>query len=139
MSDWRAIMTPQKATLDSMRTRSCFVSYRRLSAQFQFPLSAYTLVYLSQWCDIPLCGKPAFPHISRIFMLKSSIVRSVSFTLTYGLKIEKKFTLCGRAQNMHPQIHVQFPAAMVIRNSGNFTTHWYGFMKFFTLVLISNP
>jgi hypothetical protein len=39
---------------------------------------------------LPLCGKPTFPHISRIFMLKTSIVRSVSFTLTYGLKIEKK-------------------------------------------------
>jgi hypothetical protein len=42
-------MTPQKATLDSMRTLSLFVSYRRLSAQFQFPLSAVTLEYLSQW------------------------------------------------------------------------------------------
>ncbi len=49
MSDWRVIMTPQKATLDSMRTLSWFVSYRRLSAQFQFSLSADTLVYLSQW------------------------------------------------------------------------------------------
>jgi hypothetical protein len=49
MSDGRAIMTPQKATLDSMHTLSWFVSYRRLSAQFQFPLSPVTLVYLSQW------------------------------------------------------------------------------------------
>ncbi len=30
MFDWRAPMTPQKATLDSMRTLSCFVSYRRI-------------------------------------------------------------------------------------------------------------
>ncbi len=46
MSDWSAlmIMTPQKATLDSMRTLSRFVSYRRLSSQFQFSLSAVTLV-----------------------------------------------------------------------------------------------
>ncbi len=38
-------MTPQNATLDSKRT----LSYRRLSAQFQFSLSADTLGYLSQW------------------------------------------------------------------------------------------
>ncbi len=42
-------MTPQKATLDSLRTLSWFVSYRRLSSQFQFSLSAVTLEYLSQW------------------------------------------------------------------------------------------
>ncbi len=36
--------------LDSLRTLSWFVSYRRLSAQFQFSLSVVTLVYLvSQW------------------------------------------------------------------------------------------
>jgi hypothetical protein len=49
-------MTPQKATLDSMRTLSYFVSYRRLSAQFQFSLSAVTLVYLSQ------CPPHPHPH-----------------------------------------------------------------------------
>ncbi len=49
MSDWRALMTPQKATLDSLRTLSWFVSYRRLSSQFQFSLSAITLEYLSRW------------------------------------------------------------------------------------------
>jgi hypothetical protein len=49
MSDWRALITPQKATLDSLRTLSWFVSYRRLSSQFQFSLSAVTLEYLSQW------------------------------------------------------------------------------------------
>jgi hypothetical protein len=49
ISEWRAIMTPQKATLDSMRTPSWFVSYRRLSPQFQLSLSAVTLgIYL---CD----------------------------------------------------------------------------------------
>ncbi len=42
-------MTPQNATLDSKRTLSRFVSYRRLSFQFQFSLSAVTLGYLSQW------------------------------------------------------------------------------------------
>ncbi len=42
-------MTPQNATLDSKRTLSLFVSYRRLSSQFQFSLSAVTLGYLSQW------------------------------------------------------------------------------------------
>jgi hypothetical protein len=40
-------MIPQKATLDSLRTLSWFVSYRRLSSQFQFSLSAVTLEYLS--------------------------------------------------------------------------------------------
>jgi hypothetical protein len=49
MSDWRALMTPQKATLDRLRTLSWFVSYRRLSSQFQFSLSLVTLEYLSQW------------------------------------------------------------------------------------------
>ncbi len=40
---------PQNATLDSKRTLSWFVSYRRLSSQFQFSLSAVILGYLSQW------------------------------------------------------------------------------------------
>ncbi len=43
MSAWSALTTPQKATLDSMRTLSLFVSYRRLSSQFQFSQSAVTL------------------------------------------------------------------------------------------------
>ncbi len=38
-----ALMTPKKATLDSLRTLSCFVSYRRLSPQFQFSLCAAAL------------------------------------------------------------------------------------------------
>jgi hypothetical protein len=41
--------------LDSLRTLSWFVSYRCLSSQFQFSLSADTLEYLSQWsapCDL---------------------------------------------------------------------------------------
>jgi hypothetical protein len=42
-------MTPQKATLDSLGTLSWFVSYWRLSSQFQFSLSAVTLENLSQW------------------------------------------------------------------------------------------
>jgi hypothetical protein len=45
-------MTPQNATLDSKRTLSWFVSYQRLSSQFQFSLSAVTLGYLSQ-CQTP--------------------------------------------------------------------------------------
>ncbi len=40
---------PQNATLDSLRTLSGFVSYRGLSPQFQFFLSAVTLVYLYRW------------------------------------------------------------------------------------------
>jgi hypothetical protein len=36
-------LTPQKAPLDSMHTVSWFVSYRRLSPQFQFSLSAAAL------------------------------------------------------------------------------------------------
>jgi hypothetical protein len=40
-------MKPQKANLGSKRTLSCFVSYRSLSPQFQFSLSAVTLgIYL---------------------------------------------------------------------------------------------
>ncbi len=45
MSDWISLMTPQKATLDSMRI--LVLSYQRLSPQFQFSLSAVTLgIYL---------------------------------------------------------------------------------------------
>jgi hypothetical protein len=47
-------MTPWKATLDSLRT----LSYRRLSSQFQFSLSAVTLEYLSQWFRTGLFSKP---------------------------------------------------------------------------------
>jgi hypothetical protein len=47
MFDLSALMTPQKATLDSMQPLSWFVSYRRLSPQFQFSLTAVTLgIYL---------------------------------------------------------------------------------------------
>ncbi len=63
-----ALLAPQKATLDSLRTLSWFVSYRRLSSQFQFSLSAVTLGYLSQWyphppIDAPTAGiqKPVLP------------------------------------------------------------------------------
>jgi hypothetical protein len=52
-------MTPQNATLDSKRTLSWFVSYRRLSSQFQFSLSAITLGYLSQWFQ----STPFLPHV----------------------------------------------------------------------------
>jgi hypothetical protein len=51
-------MTPQKATLDSLRTLSRFVSYRRLSSQFQFSLSLVTLEYLSQWTSLSGAGGP---------------------------------------------------------------------------------
>ena len=45
--NWRALMTPQKATLDSLRTFSRFVSYRRLAPKFQHSLYAITLgIYL---------------------------------------------------------------------------------------------
>jgi hypothetical protein len=40
---------PHKATLVSMRTHSWFVSYRRLSPQFQCSLSADCSRYLSRW------------------------------------------------------------------------------------------
>jgi hypothetical protein len=39
-------MTPQKATLDSMHTLSLFVSYRRLSSQFQFQYAVSAAVAL---------------------------------------------------------------------------------------------
>jgi len=54
MTDRSALMTPQNATLDSKRTLSRFLSYRHLSSQFQFSLSAVTLGYLSQWCGISM-------------------------------------------------------------------------------------
>jgi hypothetical protein len=40
---------PQKETLDKAAYTFLLISYRRLSAQFQFSLSADTLEYLSQW------------------------------------------------------------------------------------------
>jgi hypothetical protein len=40
---------PQKETLDKAAYTCLLVSFRRLSAQFQFSLSAVTLGYLSQW------------------------------------------------------------------------------------------
>jgi hypothetical protein len=44
---WSALLTPHKATLDSMHTLSWSVSYRRLSPQFQFSLSVAALgIYL---------------------------------------------------------------------------------------------
>ncbi len=52
LTDRSALITPQNATLDSLRTLSWFVSYRRLSSQFQFSLSAVTLGYLSQWFNL---------------------------------------------------------------------------------------
>jgi hypothetical protein len=55
-------MTPQNATLDSKCTLSRFVSYRRLSSQFQFSLSAVTLGYLSQWE-----GPPSFLPYTSLF------------------------------------------------------------------------
>ncbi len=51
MTNKSALMTPQNATLDSKRTLSWFVSFRRLSSQFQFSLSIVTLEYLSQWLN----------------------------------------------------------------------------------------
>jgi hypothetical protein len=43
MSDRSALMTPQKATLESKRTLLGFIFYRRLSSQFQFSMSAAAL------------------------------------------------------------------------------------------------
>ncbi len=40
---------PRRKPWTILRTPVCFLSYRRLSPQFQFSLSAATLVYLSQW------------------------------------------------------------------------------------------
>ncbi len=52
MFDWSAIMTPQKATLDSMRTLSWFVSYRRLLPQFQSAAALGIYLYV--------CHSPAW-------------------------------------------------------------------------------
>jgi hypothetical protein len=43
MYDWSALMAPQKATLGSKPSLSCFISYRHLSPEFQFSLSAAAL------------------------------------------------------------------------------------------------
>jgi hypothetical protein len=43
MSDWSALKTPEKATLDRKRTLSFFITYRRLSSQVQFSLSPVAL------------------------------------------------------------------------------------------------
>jgi hypothetical protein len=45
MFDWSAliIITPEKATLDTLHTLSRFVSYRSLAPKFQHSLSAVTL------------------------------------------------------------------------------------------------
>jgi hypothetical protein len=61
MTERSALMTLQNATLDSKRTLSRFVSYRRLSSQFQFSLSAVTLGYLSQ------CTYLSSPPLTRGF------------------------------------------------------------------------
>jgi hypothetical protein len=48
VSDWRVLMTPQNATLDSLNTFLIRI-LSNLSSQFQFSLSAVTLggIYLS--------------------------------------------------------------------------------------------
>jgi hypothetical protein len=40
---------PRRTPWTMLSTPVCFLSYRHLSPQFQFSLSAATLVYLSQW------------------------------------------------------------------------------------------
>jgi hypothetical protein len=49
LCEWNAHRMIQKETLDKAVHTCLLVSYQRLSAQFQFSLSAVTLVYLSQW------------------------------------------------------------------------------------------
>ncbi len=66
MTDRSAFIAPQNATLDSKRTLSWFVSYRRLSSQFKFSLSAVTLGYLSQWT--PLTPAPPPPNPLYLFI-----------------------------------------------------------------------
>jgi hypothetical protein len=58
MSDWSALTTPQKATLNSKHTLWGYVSYQRLSPQFKFSLPAAALgTYLSG--EVPLLkGSP---------------------------------------------------------------------------------
>ncbi len=52
-STWYCVIgMPQKDTLDRAAYTCMLVSYRRLSAQFQFSLSADTLGYLSQWAGL---------------------------------------------------------------------------------------
>jgi hypothetical protein len=68
LSDWSALMTPQKTTLDSKRTLSRFVSYQRLSPQFQFSLSGAALdmypydVHIKLYRDI---SYPLLPWLLR--------------------------------------------------------------------------
>ncbi len=45
--DWSVLMIPQKATMDSMRTLTLFVSYRLLSPQFSFNFLCLLLLFVS--------------------------------------------------------------------------------------------
>jgi hypothetical protein len=57
MIDWSALMTPQKATQDSLRTLSFLASYRRLEPKFLNSLSAVSLgtvsIYLGGYTAPP--------------------------------------------------------------------------------------
>ncbi len=65
MSDWSALMTPKKATLDSKHTLWWSVSYRRLSPQFQFSLSPAALdMYL--YVNDNVFSRPAIPTFTRL-------------------------------------------------------------------------
>jgi hypothetical protein len=69
MFDWSALMTPQKANLDSLRTLSWIISYWRLALIFQHSLSDVTRgIYLS--------GSPStiyhyFSSLTCLYVLRS--------------------------------------------------------------------
>jgi hypothetical protein len=51
MFDWGALLTSQKAALDSVRKLSLFVSYRRLAPKFQHSPSSVTLGIYRYLCE----------------------------------------------------------------------------------------
>jgi hypothetical protein len=73
-------MTPQNATLDSKRTLSRFVSYQRLSSQFQFSLSAVTLRFYLNGAYNVMCTVYCNPLLAT----KSCMQRYAEYSKEYG-------------------------------------------------------
>ncbi len=86
MSDWRAIMTPPEG--HPGQHAYTFLIHRRLPSQFQFSLSAVTLVYLSQWMP----QKETLDNVAYSCVLSYPIVVS-HLTLLKNAEVESFATL----------------------------------------------
>ncbi len=93
-------MTPQKAILDSLCTLSWFVSYRRLSSQFQFSLSAGTLEYLSHWLILRQMGTLGVLYIRK----GSSLLGLLGSSCRYN-----SFLSCLSYSIVNPVQNISFP------------------------------